>query len=166
MLDKDTLFDGLEAEVLAAHGRPEGEREGDWYDEHVKRHEYGALAAAACEIRAAGCPVLLVAPFTTALRDADAWAAFAAGLGGAPVRLVWVGCDPGTLRRRIESRGRAKDAPKLADFAAFVARVRPGEPPLVPHLAVDTSDGAPPVADQLDAQLDGRMDEALPPGAV
>ena len=158
LLDKDTLFDGLEAEVLAAHGRPEGEREGDWYDEHVKRHEYAALEAAAREIRAAGCPVLLVAPFTSALRDTGAWAAFAARLGGPPVRLVWVRCDPGSLRRRIEARGRAKDAPKLADFAAFVARVRPAEPPVVPHLAVDTSDGAPPVADQLD--------EALPPGDV
>ena len=71
---------------------------------------------------------------------------------------MWVRCDPGSLRRRIEARGRAKDAPKLADFAAFVARVRPAEPPVVPHLAVDTSDGAPPVADQLD--------EALPPGDV
>jgi predicted kinase len=153
LLDKDTLFDGLESEVLAASGRAPDEREGPWYDEHVKRHEYGAMTAAAREIRAAGCPPLLVAPFTTQIRDVAAWDAWVEELGGSPVRLVWTRCDPATLRRRLVDRGRAKDAAKLAGFEEFVARMRPDERPPVPHLAVDTSDGAQPVRDQLLRQL-------------
>ncbi len=155
LLDKDTLFDGLAGAVLAAAGRSQDEREGPWYDEHVKVHEYGAMAAAAREIRAAGCPVVLVAPYTTQIRDAGRWSAWSGELGGDPVQLVWVRCDPDTLRERLARRGRATDAAKLDAFDAFVARMRPDVPPPVPHLTVDTGAGAPPVRDQLRALLDG-----------
>lgn len=151
LLDKDTLFADLAGEVLAAHGRSPGERKGPWYDEHVKRHEYEALTRAARAIRGAGCPVMLVAPFTEQIRSLDRWQRWVGDLGGEPVRLVWVGCDANTLRARLQGRARSRDSGKLGDFEAFVGRTQPDTPPPVRHHAVWTSEGAEP----LDRQLEG-----------
>ena len=51
LLDKDVLFAGFVTEVQDAHGRSRGEREGPWYDEHVKP-EYTGMTRAAAQIRA------------------------------------------------------------------------------------------------------------------
>jgi predicted kinase len=156
LLDKDTLFGGLVAALLAAHGRPHGEREGEWYDRHVKVHEYAAMAAAAAQIRAAGCPPLLVAPFTGQIRDPARWQALVTDLGGEPVRLVWVRCAEATLRRRLATRARGRDAGKLAAFADFAARMRPTVPPAVPHHPIDNSGPAARLPAQVAAVIAAR----------
>jgi predicted kinase len=153
LLDKDVLFPGFVAEVLAAYGRPFGEREGAWYDVHVKVHEYDGMTAATRQIRAAGCPVLLVAPFTTQIRDRGRWSRWVGQLGGEPVRLVWVRSDPELLRQRIAGRGTDRDGGKLEAFDAFLARMLPGTPPPVPHLEVDNSGDLAGLPDQV-ATLD------------
>ena len=103
--------------------------------------------------------MLLSGPFTGQIRDPRRWREWTAELGGPAVRLVWVSCDADTLRKRLRARGRAKDGGKLADFDAFVARMQPDTPPPVPHLAIDTSPGAPP----LKAQLAGRLERSPEP---
>jgi predicted kinase len=149
LLDKDTLFAGFVSEVGVAHGRAPGEREGDWYDRHVKRHEYAGMTAAAAQIRGGGCPVLLVAPFTGQIRDPAVWADWVVALGGEPVRLVWVRSDRDTLEHRLHRRASDRDTGKLAAFDRFVERMAPDVPPPVPHLELDNRLGAPDLATQV-----------------
>jgi len=149
LLDKDILFGGFVAEVQRAAGRPEGEREGDWYDRHVKVHEYDGMTRSARRIRASGCPVVLVAPFTGQIRDPQAWSRWAADLGGDPLHLVWVRSDAATLRDRLLARGSERDAGKLSDFERFVDRMLPDVPPPVPHHEIDNRAAAPDLHQQV-----------------
>jgi predicted kinase len=137
LLDKDTMYGSFVAATLAAAGRPAGEREGAWYDEHIKVHEYEGMTATARQIREHGCPVLLSGPFTEQIHDPGRWREWTGQLGGGTVRLVWVRTDAATLRQRLTARDSDRDAGKLASFGQFTERMRLDEPPAAPHAAID-----------------------------
>jgi predicted kinase len=137
LLDKDTMFGSFVESILLASGRPIGEREGPWYDEHIKVHEYQGMTATARQIRTHGCPVLLSGPFTQQIHDGSRWQDWTAQLGGGPVHLVWVRSDARTLRKRLTDRGSERDAAKLADFTTFAASMRLESEPAVPYTVID-----------------------------
>jgi predicted kinase len=137
LLDKDTMYGSFVAATLAVAGRPDGEREGPWYDDHVKAHEYAGMTATAREIRSHGCPVLLSGPFTRQIHDVGRWRSWVAELGGGVVRLVWVRSDAATLLDRLAARGSVRDTGKLSDFGAFTERMRLDSEPAAPHVVID-----------------------------
>jgi predicted kinase len=137
LLDKDTMYGSFVAAMLTAAARSEGEREGPWYDEHIKVHEYAGMTSAAREIRSHGCPVMLSGPFTQQIHDVHRWQSWVADLGGGTVRLVWVRSDAATLRHRLAARGSDRDSAKLANLGMFMARMRLDAEPAAPHVAID-----------------------------
>ncbi|HEX5456055.1 MAG TPA: AAA family ATPase [Candidatus Saccharimonadales bacterium] len=137
LLDKDTMYVPLVSKMLVNSGRSEGEREGKWYDENIKIYEYQGMTETAREIRLHGCPVLLSAPVTGRIHDAEAWKNWVEELGGETVRLVWVRSDRETLWQRISSRNSKRDTQKIARFDEFIEAMKVDMPPPFPHIAID-----------------------------
>ena len=149
LLDKDTMYGDFVTATLAAAGRAPDEREGDWYDAHVKCHEYAGMSATGRQAAGRGCPVLLSAPFTQQIRDPQRWNRWVGELGGGRVELVYVRSDAHTLAGRLAARDSSRDGGKRIDFEAFLRRMKPDVSPPVPHHEIDNRDGAPDLGGQV-----------------
>jgi hypothetical protein len=95
--------------------------------------------------------VIVIAPYTNEIHDPDRWTGLVTAVGGEPVRLVWLDCDPESLRARLVARASPNDAAKLADYGTYVDRMRPGEPPAVPHVAIKNRGTVSALEPQVDA---------------
>jgi predicted kinase len=108
----------------------------------TREPRYRVVLDLAVDNLTAGMPVVLVAPFTAERTDPAAWAAARDRLmaaGGTPL-LVWLRLEPAEVLRRLTERAAPRDAAKLTDEAAYLARLATAcVPPVVSHLALDAN---------------------------
>ena len=138
LLDQDTATNPLMAQIARLAGA------GDDLDHPelrgpVRQARYECLIDVAQENVGIGSSVVLIAPFTSEVRDADAWAAFGARFDPVPVRLVWVAVPAAVARERRRRRNLPRDT-------AWTQPATTGAEaplPVVPHLLADgTADPA------------------------
>lgn len=141
LLDKDTLTRPF-VEALAQNlaGDPHDRQSTD-YLEKIRPLEYKALIDTMWEVLDFGAEGIVVsAPFVKELFD-ESWledVGFDCEVKGVNLTVVWVQCDPETLKGRIVARGAARDRWKLVNWAEWVRSL--AEPPLRPSdLRVDNS---------------------------
>ncbi len=155
LLDQDVLTGPLTEVVLTLLGTED--LDGATAKQATRAARYETLLAVAEDNLHVGGPVVLVAPFSNERRDPAAWGRLRERLGraGGSATLVWLRLDGDELLRRMAARSAGRDAPKLADGAAYVASVDLA-PPVVAHLAVDA---AQPTATQCELVL-GQLRDA------
>ena len=108
----------------------------------TREPRYRVVLDLAIDNLAAGTPVVLVAPFTAERVDTAAWTATRDRLtaAGGTVLLVWLPLEPAGVLRRLRERDAPRDAAKLTDETAYLARLATRcVPPGIPHLALDAT---------------------------
>ncbi len=159
LLDKDTLTRPF-VEALAGQlvGDPHDRQSTD-YLEKIRPLEYRALLETMWEVlEFATAGIVVTAPFVKELFD-EKWlddVEFDCEIKGAKLTVVWVHCDPETLKGRIVARGAARDRWKLVNWAEWVGGL--AEPRIRPmDVRVDNSAGSASSMSSVVDELIGRL---------
>jgi DNA-binding transcriptional regulator YhcF (GntR family) len=155
MLDKDTLTRPIVETALELLGQSPHDRESDTYLTLIRPREYEALMAAAHENVECGNSAIVAAPFIHEFNDIT-WitrmqATFAAM--DATTTLVWVYCDPETMRTYLRHRGAARDAAKLGNWPRYLTTIDIDLRPPVTHVLVNNSASSTPLQRQAKEML-------------
>ncbi|MFF0495744.1 AAA family ATPase [Nocardia aobensis] len=130
VIDKDTFAPELEEAVMAAlTGNPD-DRDSSAYTRVVHPHIYTALVRHALTV-GNYAPVIVDAPFLSHVRNAadrgvrlsQLIRSFASDGQAPAVRTLWVAASTDQIRQRMEQRGAARDASKLANWHTYQSDV-------------------------------------------
>lgn len=144
LLDKDSLTRPLVEALLVAHGGDPHDRHTSLYLEKARDAEYRCLMETAYDNIQAGISTVLDAPFLRELAD-PSWMQRLINkcrAHGVEVAVIWVQCDPESMREYITFRSAARDAWKLANWDEHVKSIDPEFRPKVDHFIVDNRLGA------------------------
>ncbi len=137
LLDQDVLTGPLTGVVAELVGAAPGDLDDPRVRAATRDATYEALLGVATDCLCADVPVVLVAPFTAERSNVDAWRRLDDRLGSGAL-LVWATAPAGELVRRLAHRDAPRDRRKLDDVEAFLTSGAL-DPPVAPHVAVDTT---------------------------
>lgn len=165
MLDKDTLTRPVVEVALESFGQSTNDRESAIYLDRIRPREYEALIAAMVENVQCGTSAIMTAPFIRELGDPYWINRLEARCRdmGATLHVIWVYCDPGTMHTYVRQRGAARDAAKLANWAAYLENVDPMFRPAKPHTVIDNCVSSEPLQAQAKRLLASLDEPAIQP---
>ncbi len=137
LLDIDPVTERLVRLALAQSGQDVDDRDSETFKSTFRAPIYETLFDIARE----NLPiqdVVVVGPFTKELRD-PLWPSELSKSLGAAVEIHYVGCPLDVRKRRLVSRGNARDLAKLKDWDDHIQYYGLESPPVFKHVLVDGS---------------------------
>lgn len=122
-LDKDTLIP-LSKQIFVAAGQ-EVNRSSAFFEKYIRDYEYETIVALALEALAYDDIVLINAPFTREIRNAEYMHSLKAKLSekNASLVVIWVETTVEICRQRMIARNSDRDTWKLAHWDEYIAGV-------------------------------------------
>ena len=122
-LDKDTLIP-LSKQIFRVAKKPY-DRSSDFFEENIRDYEYDVILDLGFEALEYDDTVLINAPFTREIRDAEYIAKLRAKLRslGARLTVIWVVTTPEVCRERMRRRNSDRDVYKITHWNEYVRNV-------------------------------------------
>ncbi len=122
-LDKDTLIP-LSKQIFRVAKKPY-DRSSDFFEENIRDYEYDVILDLGFEALEYDDTVLINAPFTREIRDAEYIAKLHAKLRslGARLTVIWVVTTPEVCRERMRRRNSDRDVYKITHWNEYVRNV-------------------------------------------
>lgn len=122
-LDKDTLIP-LSKQIFRVAKKPY-DRSSDFFEENIRDYEYEVILDLGFEALRYDDTVLINAPFTREIRDADYMASLRVKLAeyGAKLTVIWVVTSPEVCRARMIKRNSDRDVYKINNWDKYVRTV-------------------------------------------
>ncbi len=141
LLDKDTLTRPLAESLLLSLDADPNDRHTATYLDRIRPLEYRCLFDAVFDNLQLGISTVATAPFIREVTDTRQLERIKTRCArrGASVAVVWMHCDPDSMRDYLETRDAARDTWKLSYWDDYLASIDPGQRPLCTHYVVDNS---------------------------
>ncbi len=137
MLDIDTVTERLVRIALAESGHSSDDRDSEYFKHTFREPIYETLFDIAQE----NLPVqdvVVVGPFTREINDPD-WPVKLSMKLGCPIEVHYVQCPPDVRKKRLASRGDARDQAKLEDWENYILYYGDESLPVFEHVLIDGS---------------------------
>lgn len=138
LLDIDTVTGRIIHKALLESGHDPDDRDSDYFKRNYRLPIYDTLFDLARE-NLKWSNVVIVGPFTKEIRDPE-WPFRLRDILNSPVEVHYTYCEPEIRKARLIKRADSRDLLKLKDWDNHIKYYGDEQPPLFPHVFIDTSE--------------------------